>query len=174
MEIESKKNLIIFVFVLILACLIGFGLYSVMLTRLNSVKSQIEQQKERNDVLGTIAMLDRRLQTHKERSLPLKDTTQLIDKLSLLAKEAIIEVETLNPMPTVERDYYVEVPVQIPIKCSYHNLGRFLSLLESNEEFLWVKQLTIKKEIVTDPKKKVLPEVDLVISGIFLRRWREF
>ena len=174
MDIEAKKGLVVFGLVIVIACLIALGLYSFMLAKINSVISQTAQEEKKNDILGTIAMLDRRLSAHKERSLPLKDATQLIDRLSLLAKEAIIEVETLNPLPVTERDYYTELSVQIPIKCNYHNLGRFLSLLESNEDFLWVKQLKIKKVIVTDSKKKILPEVDLIISGIFLKKWRKF
>ena len=171
MNIDKRKDVIVFILLLIMAFLIGYnGIYKYNLNRRNSLISQTEREKRKNDILGITDILDRKLQVYQKRSFSAADTTQLLDRLSQLAKSAAIKIESFNPLPVVHTEQYTELPLRISLKCEYHKLGQFLSLIESSKEFIWVKELGTQKATVTGPEKLKIPRVDLKVSGFYLKK----
>ena len=171
MNISQRKDVIVFALIVILAFHIGHnGIYKYNLNRIDSIKSQSEGEKKKNDILGIIDILDRKLQVHQRRSFSATEATQLVDRVSQLAKEAGIEIRTFNPLPAVYTEQYVELPLKISLSCKYHKLGQFLSLIESSKEFIWIKELKMQKLTVIDPKKPEIPRIDLTVSGLYLEK----
>lgn len=167
----EKRDKIVFILIIILAFRIGYaGIYKRNLNKIDSIKSQIEEERKKNDISGIIAILDRKLQVHQERSFSAAEATWLLDRVSQLAVEADIKIEGFKPLPAVYTEQYVELPLKISLSCKYHKLGRFLSLIESNKEFIWVKELRMQKATVIDPKKPKMPAITLTISGLYLKR----
>ncbi|MBL7130171.1 MAG: type 4a pilus biogenesis protein PilO [Candidatus Omnitrophica bacterium] len=171
MDIAQKKDIIVFILIIVLAFFIGYnGLYKYYLGRIDDAKRQIEEEKKKNDISGIIGILDRKMQAYQKKVFPTTEITQLLDKVSELAKEAGIGIETFNPLPAAYKDQYVELSLTVPIRCEYHQLGEFLSLIESSEKFIWVKELIMKKSTVTSRQEAVTPKIDLTISGIHLKK----
>lgn len=171
MDISRRKDIIVFVLIIILAFLIGNNVvYKFNLNKIDSIKSQIGQDEEKNVILGDIALLDKSVQTYQKRFFSTVEITELLDKISELGKETGIEIENYNPLPAVYRDEYIELSVKIPLRCEYHKLGEFLSLIESNQEFMWVKEVNMQKSTVVDPKKTRIPKIDLIVSGLYLKK----
>ena len=171
MNIGQRKDVIVFVLILILAFLIGNnGIYKYNLNRIDSLILQTEKEKRRNGILGTIDALDRKLQVHQKRSFSATEATQLVDRVSQLAKEAGIKIEGFTPLSAVYSEQYVELPLKISLRCEYHKLGQFLNLIESSKEFIWVKELKMQKATVTDPGEPEIPRIDLMVSGLYLEK----
>lgn len=171
MDIDQKKDLIVFALVITLAFLIGRNvIYQGALNKIASIKSEAKAEEEKNDILGAVAILDRRLKAVGERSFSTTEITHFLDKVSELAEASGIEIETFDPLPAVDTQLYIETPLKLPLRCEYHQLGRFLALMEGSQEFIWVKGVDMQKSTVTDPREDKTPKVNLAISGFYLKK----
>jgi len=170
MNISQRKDIIVFVLIIILAFLAGYnGIYKYYLKRMASIKLQLEEERKKNDILGIIGLLERELRVYQERSFSTAGITPLLDSVSQMAKQVGIEIEGFNPLPTISREQYIEILLKVPLRCKYHQLGQFLSLIESNREFIWVKHLNMRKATATGSKEANIPSVDLTVSGLYLK-----
>ena len=171
MKLALGKDKIIFILIIILAFLVGRNsIYKNSLEKINSLKSRQEEEKNKNELLAMISMLERKIDVYKRGSLAAAEIAPLLDKVSALAQRSGIKIENFNPQPTISQKEYTELPVKISLSCDYHRLGRFLSLLESDQEFIWVKALNVEKDTVVDPGEKKIPEVNLAISGLYFKK----
>lgn len=170
MGIDKKKDLIVFALVFILAFLLGRNtIYQAGMNRIASKKSEIKEEGKRNEILGAIGILHKRFEALQERSFSTTEITYFLDKVSAAAKKSGIKIENFDPLSAVNTQRYIEMPVKIPLKCEYHQLGEFLALMENNQEFIWVKELSIEKPTVIDPREERTPKVNLAISGLYLK-----
>ena len=171
MNIIQRKDIITFVLLLVLAFFIGYNvIYKSRLNKINSIGSQIEEEEKKNEALEIIVLLERRLQAYQKRSFSTTEITQLVDKISELAERAGIEIETFNPRQAISREEYIELSLKVPLRCNYHKLGKLLSLIESNQELIWVKKLNIQKLTASGPTEARIPRIDLTVSGLYLKK----
>ncbi len=171
MNITQRKDIIIFVLLLVLAFFIGYNvIYKSRLNKINSIGSQIEEEEKKNEALKIIAVLERRLQAYQKRSFSTTEITQLVDKISELAERVGIEIETFNPKQAISRKEYIELSLEVPLRCNYHKLGKLLSLIESNQELIWVKRLNIQKPAISGPTEAGISRIDLTVNGLYLKK----
>ncbi|MFC1630939.1 type 4a pilus biogenesis protein PilO [Candidatus Omnitrophota bacterium] len=173
MKIDAFKapERLVFILILILAFLIGYnGIYGTAQKKIELIKLKTIQEKKKNEILKTLAVIDARLSTYRERTFSTTDITQVIDKISGLAKQAGVSVETFNPQTPAKKTHYTELALQIPLSCSYHRLGEFFSLLESNSKFIWVKQLKMEKIQASGQAEPQAPKITMSLSGIYLKK----
>lgn len=169
MNLLLRKDIMVFILIVILALLIGYNiLYKNYQDRIVDIKAQIEEEKKKNDILGVIGLLDKKLQRYYERSFPATETTKLVDTVSALAAKVNLSIETFDPLPTEYREEHAEVPLRLPLRCNYHQLGKFLSLIESNYELIRIRKMVMKKPVI-ELKKKTTPKIELTVSGIYLK-----
>jgi len=170
-NIMQRKDILVFLIVIALAVMIGRNqIYKGALETVKTLQIQAQEEKEKNEVLATIGTLENKLKNYKKRSLPAAEITQVLDRISSLAQQVGIQIETYNPLPVVHKDQYVELPVKIPIRCEYHQFGEFVSLLESNQELIWVKEVGIDKPTVLTSQSARTPNISLTVSGIYLKK----
>ncbi len=171
LNITQRKDTMIFVLLLVLAFFIGYNvIYKSRLNKINSIGSQIEEEEKKNEALEIIAVLERRLQAYQKRSFSTTEITQLVDKISELAERAGIEIETFNPKQAISRKEYIELSLEVLLRCNYHKLGKLLSLIESNQELIWVKRLNIQKPADSGPTEARIPRINLAVSGLYLKK----
>ncbi|MBN2096863.1 MAG: type 4a pilus biogenesis protein PilO [Candidatus Omnitrophica bacterium] len=171
MDLTKRTDLLVFLLILILAGLFGYhGLYQSGLNNINSIKAQIEEEKRKNEILVEIGRLDEQIQKYENRTFATPEITPLLDKISALTKKLDLAIETFNPQNPVYKTQYIELPIKVPLRCDYHELGQLLSLIENSEEFIWVKELKMQKPTVVDPKEKRAPQIELTLSGICLKK----
>lgn len=171
MDIAQKKDRLVFILTILLVFFIGYKIISkIIQEKITSLTAQIETEENRNKILGTVAVLDRKLLAYQEKAFSTTEITQFVDKISQLAKEADIEIETISSQPVLFREQLVELSVRIPLHCTYHQLGKFFSLIESNRELIWVKQLRIKKDTVPQAEQDGRVEINLTLSGFNLKK----
>lgn len=171
MDIAQRKDMIVFIGVIILAFFIGYNvIYKINKDKIESIKSQVEEEKKKNDVLGIIDLLDKKLQAHQRRAFSTTEITQFVEKISELAKKAGIKIEAVNPKQPINRDEYIELSLEIPLRCDYDKFGELLSLIESNQELIWVQRFKIDKPTVYNPRQSRLPKIDFTVSGLYLEK----
>lgn len=167
-DLKQRKELIVFGTLIIFAYLIGGrAIYASYLHKIDALSSQIEDEQKKNEIIADISILDKKAKVYKQRSFSASELTQVLDKVSALAQQAEIKIETFNPLAALDKEKYIELPIQLPLRCSYHQLGKFLSLLESNQEFIKVKKLKVYKSSGASQNE---PEVDLTLYGIYLKK----
>ncbi len=166
----QKKDRAIFIAIILLAFLFGYNvLYKYYLGRIHSIRTQINQETKKNDILRIIGGLDSKLQEYQKRSFQTAEITAMLDKISELAKEIDLPIRTFNPLQPQYREKYTELALEVPLRCKYHKLGQFLSVIESNEELLWVTKLSMRKTAVDSLSGPKIPDVDLTVSGLYLK-----
>jgi len=175
MEIAQHKDRVIFAIIILLAFFIGYNLiYRLAQEKINSLDVRIKAETKKKDILKTIAVIDKKLETYQCRALASTEITQLVDILSKLAKQAGVEINSFDPKTTTSRKQYIEVPLRMPMRSTYHSLGQFLSLVESNDELIWVKELKVNKpEVSVGRKGRALsrdPKVELTVSGFYFKQ----
>lgn len=120
--------------------------------------SRIEKLK--NDLSGYNAKIDRYV-----KMLPIEaEVPAFLENLSVMAKDANVRIVEINPMPGKGAEgqggrIYQDMPIQISARSGYHELGRFMTNLESSDRFMKVVDIEIKSDKAS-PKKHI---VDLVL-----------
>ncbi|MDO8525560.1 MAG: type 4a pilus biogenesis protein PilO [Candidatus Omnitrophota bacterium] len=85
-----------------------------------------------------------------ERMLPIEqEVPKLLEELSVMAKSSNVKIIGITPVqPKQETDaqaqIYQEIPILINAGSGYHELGKFLSRLESADRFMRVVDINIK------------------------------
>lgn len=170
-NIMQRKDILVFLVVLGLAAMIGYNqIYKGAIAKAKALQVQAKEEEKKNEILGFIGIIDAKVRNYQKQSLPSQEITYLLDRISTIAQQLGIKLETFNPLPAVHKAQYVELPVKLPLRCQYHKLGKFLSLLESNKELIWVKEIIIDKPTVLDSRNARIPKISLTVSGIYLKK----
>ena len=108
-----------------------------------------------------------------ERMLPVEqEVPKLLENLSGMAKESGVKIVGITPLQSKQEggpeQIYQEIPILISAKSGYHELGKFLSGLESSDRFMKVADIHVKENKST-PKKH---DVELLVLTYVLLRNR--
>jgi len=106
--------------------------------------------------------------SNMEGKLFLESETQVFLKyLNQLARNVDVRIISLSPEAPVKKEVanlkkaYLQIPYRAVLKCTYHDLGRFVNSVESSKErFVKVEDLSIR----SDPGSMWEHSVDLRIS----------
>jgi type IV pilus assembly protein PilO len=72
-----------------------------------------------------VQALEARLETLKRILPPEKEMPDLMRRVQYLAAQSSLAIRKFTPAPTAQRDFYTEVPVNVDVEGTYHNLGAF-------------------------------------------------
>ena len=114
--------------------------------------------------------------TAMQRRLPSKEELPaVIERLSVLANEADMRIQSIFPNrtaaeglgegPPSQTVVYQTVPIQVEALAGYHQLGTFLSLVESGSRPMRIASL----RIVSQPKESKRHLINLVIEAYLAR-----
>lgn len=111
-------------------------------------KNQSAIQQKREDVLKELADKEKGFEVSNE--LP-----ALLENLSDLARKSGVRITSLKPIdgpPSTQPKLYFSIPVEIHANAGTHELGNFISDLETGPSFFKVADLKIAST-VTDPRR---------------------
>ncbi len=106
------------------------------------------------------------MELYRRRLAPEQDVVWLLRTVGELANEADIHLSTISPQPPKHRGEFTQVSVSLRLTASYHQLGQFLSRLESAEHLLRVDKLNLSPKASGDGASEA--DVDLVVSTMYL------
>ncbi len=134
--------------------------YSDALQRETEKKARLEQlQKEIRALEVTAAklqefqrevqLLEAKLETLKRILPPEKEMPDLMRRVQYLCSQSNLSIKRFTPGTVATRDFYQEVPINIDVEGTYHNLGAFFDRISRLSRL--VNMGTIKITAQADP-----------------------
>lgn len=135
-----------------------------LMAEVGDKEKQLQDAKSKERILSElqerIASAETKI-AEVERSLPNdKRAPELFKELNDLAAQAQQKYLSMEARPVVEKEAYIEIPLQIKLKADYHNLGRYINMIERSRRFAKVDQLEIQYDFL-EPENQT---VNLTVS----------
>ncbi len=127
---------------------------------------KIAEQKPRME--QELSLLETRLR-RALRQLPTeKEIPSLLKKVASLGLETDLDVTLFKPGALVAKEFYAEVPVQLKVTGTYHDLGLLLERLGRLERIVNVADLTIRPAAKGQKSKNSIQADMSVVTYTFL------
>ena len=135
-------------------------------SQLRSLRQELETEKRKSEILRRIVQLESTINGTRASLLEKRDAAPLIDAVNRLAEESTLTLVSVTPQPPQKQGQYDRLPIEVELQCTYHQLGRFLSRIESSKRFLRVD--SVKMEERRDPSNAIPGLlVTLILSGYY-------
>jgi len=93
-----------------------------------------------------VQALEARLETLKRILPPEKEMPDLMRRVQYLAAQSSLQIRKFNPAAPAQKDFYQEVPVNLDLEGTYHNLGAFLDRVSRMSRLVNMGDVRIKAE----------------------------
>ena len=93
-----------------------------------------------------VQALEARLETLKRTLPPEKEMPDLIRRVQYLAAQSSLQIRKFNPAAPLEKEFYQEVPVNLDLEGTYHNLGAFLDRVSRMSRLVNVGNVKVKAQ----------------------------
>jgi type IV pilus assembly protein PilO len=93
-----------------------------------------------------VQALEARLETLKRILPPEKEMPDLMRRVQYLAAQSSLQIRKFNPAPPTQQEFYQEVPIQLDLDGTYHNLGAFLDRVSRMSRLVNVGNVKIKAQ----------------------------
>jgi type IV pilus assembly protein PilO len=93
-----------------------------------------------------VQALEARLETLKRILPPEKEMPDLMRRVQYLAAQSSLQIRKFNPTPPVQKEFYLEVPINLDVDGTYHNLGAFLDRISRMSRLVNVGNVKIKAQ----------------------------
>jgi Tfp pilus assembly protein PilO len=141
---KIKQNLLNLV-ILIVAIIIAFKVYQSKEKDILALKNQKLMEEKKNDVLIEISTLEKTL-AFLNNNVNNKLTSGVLDKIGDFANSASVKISRITPQKEIPSGEYTKYPYDVALSAdNYHQIGRFVSLLENSTDIYMVENLAISK-----------------------------
>jgi len=93
-----------------------------------------------------VQALEARLETLKRILPPEKETPELMRRLQYLAAQSSLQIRKFNPGPVAQQEFYQEVPFNLDVEGTYHNLGAFLDRISRMSRLVNIGNVKVKAQ----------------------------
>jgi type IV pilus assembly protein PilO len=115
------------------------------------LRSKMEQARQiasqRPHLEQEVKLLEARLQREVQKLPAEKEIPSLLKRVASLGQEADLDVTLFKPGTAVMKEFYSEVPVQLKVAGTYHNLGLLFERLGRLERIVNVADMTIRPAV---------------------------
>jgi type IV pilus assembly protein PilO len=161
--------------------LLGFLWFQFVYTGINEEKSRLEselkkKQNELNNILilkpqlktleKDIAAASARLDSLKSMFPDQKEIPKLIREITGVARASAIYTTRFNPLPDIQREYYVENRYDLAVTGGYHQLAQFFSFLANMPLIINLSNVSIRANPSLEQSKKDAEEHGTPITSI--------
>jgi type IV pilus assembly protein PilO len=119
-------------------------------TRLADLQKQIRALEATANKLPEfqreVQALEARLETLKRILPPEKEMPDLMRRVQYLAAQSSLSIKKFNPAAVAQKDFYQEVPVNLDVEGTYHNLGAFLDRVSRMSRLVNMGNVKIKAQ----------------------------
>ena len=91
-----------------------------------------------------VQALEARLETLKRILPPEKEMPDLMRRVQYLAAQSSLAIRKFTPTNTSQREFYLEVPVNVEVEGTYHNLGAFFDRISRMSRLVNIGNVKIK------------------------------
>ncbi len=165
----SRKIVLVVVLIAIMVGLYGYLVYLPQREVLKAKKVEMEKLERQVRELETVAANMKRFQAEAAKlreelqvavtQLPTsKEIPNLLSNISRLGKEAGLEFILFKPTPEVSKEFYAEIPVEVRVKGTYHNVAAFFDKVGK------LPRIVNISEVAMDNPKEALGRWDITTS----------
>lgn len=159
--IEFLQKNIIKMVILGFVCYGGWVSYTKQIEKETQIITKIQTEMNKNDVLSNILRLEN-IFIDVGKKINEKDITNIPNVISQLAQKANVNILTTNKKEEEAFDLYIRYPYELTVSAlNYHNLARFINLLESSMDIYTVETLNIKKNEMPPEANIYSPNFDI-------------
>lgn len=166
--LHQHKNKIINTAILIFALLFTRNIYRQQLKVADSLRERKDTEEKKNSILADIRQLEKKIKVYED-FVNRKDISVAMNIISEIAQDFSINVISIRPAAPLERPLYTKYFFELRLEAqNYHNIGRFISNLESRSELYSVEGLKILPVYSADQQRRTL-SFDLTLSTILIK-----
>ncbi|WP_343222616.1 type 4a pilus biogenesis protein PilO [Marinobacterium ramblicola] len=146
------------VYLLLFAAIVGAGIYFLIMDKHQSVEREIVKEQELKqqfeskafqvanlaalrkqmaDVEGRFAELLKQLPTDKE-------VPGLLEDITAIGKSAGLDIDTIALQAERKAQFYVELPISIQVRGTYHQMGEFVSGVAAIKRIVTLHDYSLK------------------------------
>ena len=93
-----------------------------------------------------VQALEARLEALKRILPPEKEMPDLMRRVQYLAAQSSLQIRKFNPAAPVQKEFFQEIPVNLDLQGTYHNLGAFLDRISRMSRLVNVGDMRIKAQ----------------------------
>lgn len=166
---KGNKNIIVNAGIILAAIFIAFKIYSSQGPEIVLLNQAIEEEKNKNDVLEKIEKKDKELKEYI-KFINQKERSSIINIISDMARLSAVEIISIRPMKEENVSFYIKLNYDLKLLSnSYHNIGKFVSLLESSPDIFSLERITMGQQTAQAGERGMEKiNADLSISTIFM------
>lgn len=164
-SLTKRKDILVAIGAICLGIVVALNIHKSQLAKIASIQENIKEEKEKNDLIVVLNKLDNKFNIYKER-LKKQDSSFIVDRVTEFGRQNQIRVSALNPGNAQEQDIFVKVPLNISFEGTYHQLGNFISLIESSADFLMVESLSI---LAPELQGGYSEKISMIVNSIYLK-----
>ena len=93
-----------------------------------------------------VQLLEAKLDTLKRILPPEKETPDLMRRVQSLAAQSFLTIRKFTPAAVVTKEFYQEVPINVDLDGTYHNLGNFFDKVSRLSRLVNVGNVKVKSQ----------------------------
>lgn len=168
--VNKYKNKILNIIIIIFAVMVANNIYKVQNRITQSLKQNREAEIKKNELLDNIGQLEKKVNVYKNL-LNKKDISLVMNTINNIARNSGVKIISIKPAGTSDYSVYVRYPFDLIITAnSYHNIGTFISNIESYTDVYIIDSINIRP-VAENIEKGQIPKfnVDLKVSTVFFK-----
>jgi type IV pilus assembly protein PilO len=102
-----------------------------------------------------VQLLEAQLETLKRILPPDKETPDLMRRVQALASQSRLNIKTFTPAAEVTKDFYKEVPINVDVEGTYHDLGMFFDRVSRLARLVNMTNVKVKAQTTQTASKTI-------------------
>lgn len=144
---SEDKLLILRIGLTVGALLIGWHyIASPKIDEVKKLRLQQEAEIKKEEILKNIAGMEAKEKTYKSGLSEGQEVSWLIESLNQMAQASSVTLTSMVPASKADLGDYRKLPVGIEASGSYHQIGNFVSRIESDPRFIDVENLRMQSQ----------------------------
>ena len=140
-----RSSMVSGLIVLALTGYLSYGIYVQHQQRLRAIQEELQVQQETEALREKLASSIQELERLRKRLPPEPEPEWLVGQVAKLAEQTGIKLTSIVPENPRQFDEFTHLSVSLQFTTSYHQLGAFISTLESSPSFVRVDQLDLSR-----------------------------
>lgn len=137
---SRSKNILLDGIIVIVALVVAWNIYNGNVNKKKALTEEKRIEQEKNEVLQEIVTLEGKISSYKAQiNKNVSDSSRIIGVINSLAQASGIKINSIRPEQKINKDFYSLEEYGLSFNIyDYHTLGKFISKLETSQDFFFV------------------------------------
>lgn len=165
-SILRNKEKLIFLVIIVLALFASWKIYEMQKNKTAAMNEETVIQEQRIALALELSGLDKKI---SQESGPYLKKDPLLSEQSFqgFASRAEVKMVSVSPTKELDDDFSSAVFFDLELKGSYHNLAKFISILESQENMLRIQGISLKESV--DPSESNILSLTMAVGVTYIK-----